>query len=88
MSQKYSTEQERLIADIGELETELSEYQRVEQDLTDWVKRVKECLTIDSLTRAVVVELIDRVVVSEIYDRNGEIYRYKHYLNSIQKLRT
>lgn len=72
MSQKYSTEQERLIADIGELETELSEYQRVEQDLTDWVKRVKECLTIDSLTRAVVVELIDRVVVSEIYDRNGE----------------
>ena len=72
MSQKYSTEQERLIADIGELETELSEYQRVEQDLTDWVKRIKECLTIDSLTRAVVVELIDRVVVSEIYDRNGE----------------
>ena len=72
MSQKYSTEQDRLIADIGELEAELSEYQRVEQDLTDWVKRVKECLTIDSLTRAVVVELIDRVDVSETYDRNGE----------------
>lgn len=41
-------------------------------DLTDWVNRVKECLTIDSLTRVIVVELIDRIEVSETYDMNGE----------------
>lgn len=72
MSQKYSTEQERLLTDVEQLEAELNEYKRVEQDLTDWVNRVKECLTIDSLTRAIVVELIDRIEVSETYDRSGK----------------
>lgn len=72
MSQKYSNEQERLITDVEQLEAELNEYKRVEQDLTDWVNRVKECLTIDSLTRAIVVELIDRIEVSETYDMSGE----------------
>ncbi|MDD3115586.1 MAG: DUF4368 domain-containing protein [Anaerovibrio sp.] len=72
MSQKYSAEQERLITDIGELEAEVNEYQRVEQDLTNWITRIKECLTIGSLTRPIVVELIDRVDVSETYDKNGE----------------
>lgn len=72
MSKKYGDEQERLITDVEQLEAELNEYKRVEQDLTGWVNRVKECLTIDSLTRAIVVELIDRIEVSETYDMNGE----------------
>lgn len=72
MSKKYGDEQVRLITDVEQLEAELNEYKRVEQDLTGWVNRVKECLTIDSLTRAIVVELIDRIEVSETYDMNGE----------------
>jgi chaperonin cofactor prefoldin len=48
MSKKYGDEQERLITDVEQLEAELNEYKRVEQDLTGWVNRVKECLTIDS----------------------------------------
>jgi hypothetical protein len=36
------------------------------------VKRVKECLTIDTLTRAVVVDLIDKITVSETYSVDGE----------------
>ena len=72
MSKKYGDEQVRLITYVEQLEAELNEYKRVEQDLTGWVNRVKECLTIDSLTRAIVVELIDRIEVSETYDMNGE----------------
>lgn len=72
MSKKYGDEQVRLVTDVEQLEAELNEYKRVEQDLTGWVNRVKECLTIDSLTRAIVVELIDRIEVSETYDMNGE----------------
>jgi len=70
--EKYGEEQSRLIADVEQLENELDECKRVEKDLTGWIKRVKECLTIDNLTRTIVVELIDRIEVSEIYDVNGE----------------
>ena len=72
MSQKYREEQTRLIDEVEQLEAELIECQRVEKDLTEWITRVKECLTIDSLTRAIVVELIDRIEVSEVYDVDGE----------------
>lgn len=72
MSKKYSDEQARLITDVEQLEAELNEYKRVGQDLTGYVTRAKECLTIDSLTRAIVVELIDCIEVSETYDMNGE----------------
>ena len=30
------------------------------------------CITIDSLTRAIVVELVENVVVSQIYEADGE----------------
>ena len=72
MSQKYGEEQSKLIADVEQLETELDECKRVQQDLTGWINRIKECLTIDSLTRAIVVELIDRIEVSEAYSVGGE----------------
>jgi len=72
MSKKYGDEQSRLITDAGHLEKELDECRRVQRDLTAWINRIKECLTIDSLTRAIVVELIDRIEVSEIYSVDGE----------------
>jgi chaperonin cofactor prefoldin len=72
MSQKYGEEQVRLIAEVEQLESELDECKRVEKDLSGWIKRIKECLTIDGLTRAIVVELIDRIEVSEIYNVDGE----------------
>ena len=50
----------------------MDECKRVERDLSGWINRVKECLTIDGLTRAIVVELIDRIEVSEIYSVDGE----------------
>ena len=45
----------------------LYECQSVQHDLAGWIKRIKNCLTMDSLTRSIVVQLIDRIEVSEIY---------------------
>jgi len=72
MSQKYRDEQTKLIAETEQLERELDEGKRVQRDMSGLVERIKECLTIDSLTRAIVVDLIDRIEVSETYDVNGE----------------
>ena len=72
MSQKYSDEQAQLIVEVEQLENELDESKRTQKDIFGWIKRIKDCLTIDSLTRAIVVELIDRIEVSEIYDLDGE----------------
>jgi len=72
MSQKYSEEQAQLIVEVEQLETKFAECHRVDSNLTGWTKRIKECLTIDSLTRAIVVELIDRIDVSEVYNADGE----------------
>ena len=72
MTVKYEYERESCTADLQQMETELDESQRVKQDLTGWIARTKECLTIEELTRALVVELIDRIEVSETYDSGGE----------------
>ena len=39
--------------------------------MTALIVRVKECLSIDALDRAIVMELIDRIEVSETYDADG-----------------
>lgn len=72
MSQKYREEQTRLIAEVKQLESELDECKSVKKDLSGWMERIKECLTINSLTRAIVVELIDKITVSETYKVDGE----------------
>jgi hypothetical protein len=72
MAVKYEDEQRKLQDDVIQLKNELAESKRVEQDMTGWIKRIKECLTIDNLTRAIAVELIDRIEVSEEYDTDGE----------------
>ena len=74
MAAKYEDEQIKLIADAEQMEDELDECQRVQQDLTGWIARIKECLTIDALTRTIAVELISRIEVSEAYDADGEKY--------------
>jgi DNA invertase Pin-like site-specific DNA recombinase len=72
MSQKYSEEQTRLISDVEQLEAEMNDYKCVEQDLTGWIERIKECLSIENLNRDVVVGLIDRIEASEVYSIAGE----------------
>jgi site-specific DNA recombinase len=72
MTLKYEDERTNCITDLQEMETELDECQRIQQDLKGWVARIRECLTIKTLTRAIVVELIDRVEVGETDDSAGK----------------
>jgi chaperonin cofactor prefoldin len=72
MSKTYAEEQAQLVADVELLKNEIDECKRLEKDMTGWINRIKECLAINNLTRAIVVELIDRIEVSEVYDVNGE----------------
>ena len=72
MAAKYEDEQKQLTINIKQMEAELAEHQRTQQDVTGLIARIKDCLTIDALTRAVVVDLIDRIEVSEAYEIDGE----------------
>jgi len=72
MMKNYEDEQIKLLADIDQMESELEECQRVQHDLTAWIKRIKDCISIDSLTRQIVVELIERIEVSEAYTVDGQ----------------
>ena len=72
MAAKYEDEQKQLTVDVKRMEAELDEHQRTQRDLTSIVTRVKECLTIDKLTRAIAVDLIDRIEVGKIYEVDGE----------------
>ena len=72
MSQKYRDEQTKLISETEQLEAELADGQRIQRDMNGLVKRIKECLTIDCLTRSIVVDLIEKIVVSENYNVDGE----------------
>ena len=54
-----------------QLEAELIQCKSVQRDMAALIERVKECLTIDALDRAIVMELIDRIEVSESYDVDG-----------------
>ena len=59
---------------LEQLQSELDECKRVDKNLTDWIQRVRDCLTIDTITRAIAVELIERIEVSEKYEDGGEQY--------------
>jgi hypothetical protein len=72
MTKKYEEEQQKLIDDTERLENEFCEYTRIKQDLTGWIEKIKNCLNIDTLTRAAAAELIERIEISESYDKDGE----------------
>jgi DNA invertase Pin-like site-specific DNA recombinase len=67
MSGKFGEEQTHLIQEIEKLQIELEEANNTNNDLSGWIARIKKCLEINTLTRAIAVELIDRIEVSEIY---------------------
>jgi hypothetical protein len=46
--------------------------EKAKRATASWIKRIKECLSIDTLSRDIAVGLIDRVDVSETYRIGGE----------------
>jgi hypothetical protein len=72
MAAKYDSEREKLAADLDRMEKDVARCKREERDLAKWVDRIKDCLNIDCLTREIVVEMVERIEVSQTYDVEGK----------------
>jgi hypothetical protein len=74
LSAKFMEEHSKYSADIEQMESEYAECQRTEQDMGNWIQRVKDCLSIDAVTRTIAVELIDHIDVALSVADDGETY--------------
>jgi DNA invertase Pin-like site-specific DNA recombinase len=89
MAQKYDEEQLTLTGEIDRLRIELVEQRQNEKDISGWVEKIKRCLSIETLTREIAMELIDSIEISEAYtDDNGVeqqdikiTYRFEDVIN-------
>jgi chromosome segregation ATPase len=77
--EKYRTEQETLAARIDELKSSLARQVRDEQDIEEFIRRIKKYADISELDRATALELIERI---EIGDRDAE----ERYIGIFYKL--
>ena len=75
MAKKYDDEQLQLGEQLKQLKNELVDCQKAEKDITAWIKKIKKCLSVENLSRTIVVELIDSIEVSEVYKINGEAHQ-------------
>jgi len=71
MTADYDEEQAVLTERLKPMEDMYDRLKQTEQDLTAWVDKIKNCLKIESLTRAVVVELIEKITLKETQNENG-----------------
>lgn len=72
MATKYSLEQSELITDVNTYEKELLLFEKEDENLTVWTQKIKECVQITNLTRSIVFELVDSIVVSQAVDSNSK----------------
>jgi DNA invertase Pin-like site-specific DNA recombinase len=75
MTAEYEKEYADLTAQARKLERECESRKRSERDMSAWIARIKDCLTIDALTRHVVVGLVDSIEISEaVIDEGGKTF--------------
>ena len=70
----YDKERSDIFKSLEILENEYIQKRLTTNDLTGWVTKVRDCLTIEDLTRSIVVELIDRIIVLESPDNDSKAY--------------
>ncbi|MBP1562402.1 MAG: recombinase family protein [Oscillospiraceae bacterium] len=75
--EKYQAEQRALSAEIKALEEKLSAVQKDEQDVEEFIRRLKKYTDIQELTREIALELIEYITVDEYAaDRPRDIHIY------------
>jgi hypothetical protein len=68
----YDNEQQDLNQKLATLQQELVDCENKANDIIAWVDKIKKCISIDTLDRATLMELIDTITVSETYKTDGE----------------
>jgi hypothetical protein len=71
MTAGYEKEYADLTAQAKKTEREYESRKRSERDMSAWIARIKDCLTIDALTRPVVAGLVDSIEISEANIEDG-----------------
>lgn len=70
--EKYSAEQKTLASAIDALENKISETENTQQSADDFIRDIKKCLNVPTLTREMCYELFDRVVIGGLPKITGK----------------
>ena len=75
--EKYQAEQKALFEEVGQLEAKLNAVKQDENDVDEFIKRLKKYTDVQELTREMCLELIEYITVDEYAkDRPREIHIY------------
>ncbi len=67
MAKKYDDEQTTIFAELEELKKDLSACKETEKDISTWILKIKKCLSLETLSREIVLKLIEKIEVSKVY---------------------
>lgn len=80
--EKYQAEQKTLSAEVNELEAKTSTVKQDEEDVEEFISRLKKYTDVQELTREMALELIEYVTVDEYAaDRPRDIHIYYKLLD-------
>ncbi len=80
--EKYQSEQKDLTVKVSDLEVKLSAVQKDEQDVDEFIKRLKKYTDVSELTREMCLELIEYITIDEYSaDRPRDIHIYYKLLD-------
>ena len=83
---KYEEEQRSLEAEMATLEKKISERKKTEQNVDEFIARIKKYSNLEVLTREIVIELIAYITVDKyIKDAPREIHIYYKFLDETLK---
>ena len=75
--EKYQTEQKQLVEEVNQLEEKLNAVKQNEDDVDEFIRRLKKYIDVPDLTREMCLELIEYITVDEYAkDRPREIHIY------------
>ena len=70
---RYAAEQETLRKEVAELEAGLREARNQMADIDDFMSLIKKYLDVTVITREMMLELFDRIIIGEKYTPDSEL---------------
>ena len=69
---RYTAEQATLQKEVADLEAGLKQAKDMRENIDDFMSRIKKYLDVTVITREMVLELFDRIIIGEKFTPNGE----------------